>query len=160
MSEPTIKCITLWQPYASLIAIGAKRIETRSWSTNYRGPLLIHAAKCWNDEIADDCLRAKTVLEKYRYSPSGLWGDAASLMWKQTLGKVLARGRLAECVPMLVAPDGTMDSDFGWFGPGRFGWRIADVVPILPPIAVRGAQGLFDVPLSVIENASEEFRCR
>ena len=39
-----MKAITLWQPWASLIAVGAKRIETRSWSTNYRGPLAVHAS--------------------------------------------------------------------------------------------------------------------
>jgi len=39
-----VKALTLHQPWASLIAVGAKRIETRSWSTSYRGPLAIHAA--------------------------------------------------------------------------------------------------------------------
>lgn len=39
-----MKALTLHQPWASLIAIGAKRIETRSWATSYRGPLAIHAA--------------------------------------------------------------------------------------------------------------------
>lgn len=39
------KILTLSQPYASLVALGAKRIETRSWRTSYRGPLAIHAAK-------------------------------------------------------------------------------------------------------------------
>lgn len=38
-----MKAITLTQPYASLVALGAKRIETRSWATKYRGPLAIHA---------------------------------------------------------------------------------------------------------------------
>lgn len=41
----SIKCLTLSQPYATLVAIGAKWIETRSWETLYRGPLAIHAAK-------------------------------------------------------------------------------------------------------------------
>lgn len=40
-----MKALTLWQPWASLIALGVKTIETRGWSTNYRGPLAIHAAK-------------------------------------------------------------------------------------------------------------------
>jgi hypothetical protein len=42
-----IKCISLWQPWASLVAVGAKRIETRGWATAYRGRLGIHAAKRW-----------------------------------------------------------------------------------------------------------------
>src|SRR3989339_577320 len=40
-----MKAISLWQPWASLCAVGAKLYETRSWSTSYRGPLLICAAK-------------------------------------------------------------------------------------------------------------------
>ncbi len=39
-----MKAITLWQPWASLLACGAKIYETRSWATNYRGPIAIHAA--------------------------------------------------------------------------------------------------------------------
>src|ERR1051325_5993743 len=40
-----MKALTLTQPWATLIAIGAKRIETRSWSTDYHGQIAIHAAK-------------------------------------------------------------------------------------------------------------------
>lgn len=40
-----MKCLTLTQPWATLVAIGAKSIETRSWRTRYTGPLAIHAAK-------------------------------------------------------------------------------------------------------------------
>lgn len=40
-----MKAITLWQPWAQLIAIGEKRYETRSWETKYRGMIAIHAAK-------------------------------------------------------------------------------------------------------------------
>ncbi len=42
--EMSVRAITLWQPWASLVALGLKRFETRSWPTNYRGKLLIHAA--------------------------------------------------------------------------------------------------------------------
>lgn len=39
-----MKALTLWQPWASLIALGEKRYETRSWATSYRGLLAIHAS--------------------------------------------------------------------------------------------------------------------
>jgi hypothetical protein len=39
-----MKAITIWQPWASLIACGTKKYETRSWPTKYRGPIAIHAA--------------------------------------------------------------------------------------------------------------------
>lgn len=38
-----MKVLSLLQPWASLVVMGVKTIETRSWTTNYRGPLLIHA---------------------------------------------------------------------------------------------------------------------
>ncbi|MBA3978447.1 MAG: ASCH domain-containing protein [Nitrosopumilus sp.] len=40
-----MKCISLKQPYAELLAIGKKTIETRGWSTKFRGIFLIHASK-------------------------------------------------------------------------------------------------------------------
>ena len=39
-----MKAITIWQPWASMLACGAKQYETRSWATKYRGPIAIHAA--------------------------------------------------------------------------------------------------------------------
>lgn len=50
-----MKCISLWQPWAHLMAIGAKKIETRSWATKYRGLLAIHASKKWTRELHNQC---------------------------------------------------------------------------------------------------------
>ena len=47
-----MKALSLWQPWATLVAIGAKKNETRSWETLYRGPLAIHAAKTWSGKLA------------------------------------------------------------------------------------------------------------
>ena len=38
-----MRAITIRQPWAELIVRGAKDVENRSWRTNHRGPLLIHA---------------------------------------------------------------------------------------------------------------------
>lgn len=48
----TVPAISLWQPWASLMASGHKSIETRSWSTHLRGLVAIHAAKRWTLELA------------------------------------------------------------------------------------------------------------
>ncbi len=40
-----MRTLTLTQPWATLVALGAKTIETRSWQTSYRGPLAIHAGQ-------------------------------------------------------------------------------------------------------------------
>ena len=36
-----MKALSLYQPWATAIALGSKRIETRGWPTSYRGPLAI-----------------------------------------------------------------------------------------------------------------------
>ena len=48
-----MKAISLWQPWATLIAVGAKRLETRSWESRYQGELAIHAAKRWTADAHD-----------------------------------------------------------------------------------------------------------
>ena len=40
-----MKAITIIQPWATLIALGEKQFETRSWFTKHRGELAIHAGK-------------------------------------------------------------------------------------------------------------------
>ena len=50
-----MKALTVHQPYAWAILAGLKRVENRTWSTGYRGPLLIHAGRRseqWLAEIA------------------------------------------------------------------------------------------------------------
>lgn len=59
-----MKAITIIQPWATLIAIGAKRFETRSWATTHRGPIAIHAGK----KIDRDAYMSKqiyTTLQKH-----------------------------------------------------------------------------------------------
>ena len=52
-----MKIITLKQPWATLVAEGIKKIEFRSWKTNYRGKVLIHAG------VGID----KEAMKKYEY---------------------------------------------------------------------------------------------
>ncbi len=52
-----MKALSLTQPWATLVALREKRIETRSWSTSYAGPLAIHAAKAfpgWAKELCEE----------------------------------------------------------------------------------------------------------
>src|SRR5882672_2480780 len=54
-----MKIISIKQPWASLIASGAKDVENRTWSTRYRGPVLIHASQradnVTSEEIEQRC---------------------------------------------------------------------------------------------------------
>lgn len=40
-----MKALSVKEPWASMIALGKKTIETRIWATAYRGPLLICGSK-------------------------------------------------------------------------------------------------------------------
>lgn len=45
-----MKVLTIKQPWATLIIDGYKKYEFRSWKTNYRGKILIHAGKSLEKE--------------------------------------------------------------------------------------------------------------
>jgi len=49
-----MKAATVYQPWASLLAVGAKRYETRSRKVNYRGPIAIHAGKKYLETTLDE----------------------------------------------------------------------------------------------------------
>jgi hypothetical protein len=44
-----LKALTVKQPWAWAILFAGKDIENRSWSTSYRGPLVIHAGASMHD---------------------------------------------------------------------------------------------------------------
>lgn len=48
MSYDNRTCLTVHQPWATWIVEGWKDVENRTWSTNYRGRLWIHAGKTWD----------------------------------------------------------------------------------------------------------------
>jgi ASCH domain-containing protein len=59
----TVKAISIRQPYASMIARGEKRVEVRSWSTTYRGQLLICASRQPAEPTDEPCGVAVCMVE-------------------------------------------------------------------------------------------------
>lgn len=102
-----MRCITLHQPWASLVSIGAKTIETRSWSTGYRGRLAIHAAKvlpeygrreCYKEPFLSGLLDAgllENITHRIITDLSELRGYRNLL----PLGAILCTCNLVACVP-------------------------------------------------------------
>lgn len=67
-----MKVLTIKQPWASLIALGEKHIETRSWKTKYRGTLLIHSRKdTKNLNLVKDAPFNYSISEDYQF-PLGM----------------------------------------------------------------------------------------
>lgn len=142
----TVRALSLWEPWASLMATGAKTIETRHWPMSYRGPLLICAAKrrvlrdLWDDL---DCSSFQQgLMELFPEDRPVLPGDL-------NFGHAVALVDLVNCVPTGVplADDqiGT-DAPFGNFGPGRFGF-VTRRLRRIRPFPVTGQQGFFSVEL-------------
>lgn len=127
-----MKALTLTQPWASLVALGHKRFETRSWSTNYRGELAIHAAAGyprWAREFTAELIEDKAT--------PGLSAE-------------LPRGAVL-CVVRLVGIHRTQDlkptfleESLGDWHPGRFAWALELVEVFDQPLPARGALGLWE----------------
>lgn len=141
-----MKALTLSQPWATLVAIGAKRIETRSWPTKYRGPLAIHAAKSGPD-VARDAFP-----DRGRFIDALKAGGADP--WNLPRGAIVATCRLVGCFKIsrsatyqLVTGERIEilepEESFGDYTPGRYGWLLADVKPLPKAIPARGALGLW-----------------
>lgn len=153
-----MKAISLWQPWASLVAIGAKKIETRSWPTKYRGPLAIHASKKdprkWMNPVDDDydfVLAAEKALNGAIFS-------------ELPRGCVIAIADLVDCVKMIGVVNGSMgpivvpvykaelengetvrgnEFKFGLYEIGRYAWILENVRRI-DPVPATGRQGLWN----------------
>ena len=147
-----MKAISLWQPWASLVAAGIKTIETRAWRAVYRGPLAIHAAQ--RIEVASIPDRLRPICEA---AFGADWPDALPA------GALVAIAELVGCDGTGVGgapPDWVAALDYpelacGNFAPRHFGWHLAEVRALDPPIPYRGRQGLFDVPDAVVAAASD-----
>jgi len=115
-----MKALSLRQPYASLIAIGKKTIETRTWATSYRGKLLIVSSKG----------------KIYKDVPyHGLFN------LKLPFGMALATVELNDCRPMRKEDEkAAMFS----YDPLLFAWVLSDIKKI-EPFPVKGELKLFDV---------------
>lgn len=136
-----MKGISLTQPWASLIALGAKTIETRDWGTTYRGPLAIHAAKCTADFL-EEYLVELCQQEPFR---TGLGGRAFADLPR---GAVVAVVRLIGCRTAAEVRRTITDSEraFGGYADGRTAWLLDSLRALDEPVPCRGLPGLWTVP--------------
>lgn len=132
-----MKAITILQPWASLIACGAKVIETRSWETKYRGPIAIHAGKFHNKSVCLD--------NPFYAALTSRGQDPYNLPY----GQVIAIADLIACEKMtmnhIVAwcnVYGRQEITFGDFSPGRYAW-ILENVRLIAPVTARGQQRIW-----------------
>jgi hypothetical protein len=115
-----MKAISLIQPYGQLIIDGRKRIETRSWRTNYRGELYIHCSKGINKYYKQKCI-------EFGYDIS-----------KLDFGKIIGKCELIDCfgIGNMVDID-EEEKQYGIYEDGRYGWLLKNITKI-EPFAIKG----------------------
>lgn len=156
-----MKAITIWQPWASLLACGAKMYETRSWATSYRGPIAIHAGKkdcvdMMSSEQINALIRAFTgTRHEVAHDRAGGGYD-----YLYPCGAIIATAELVECHCMITDTDsGCVCIDtptygrempsaqeylFGDWTPGRYALEFANMKMLDEPIPTRGGQRIWN----------------
>lgn len=153
-----IKAITLHQPWASLIAVGAKPFETRDWHPPrwlIGQRIAIHAGKT---------LRAIIEAQREPLEMDQAIADALDLpiaRWRNLpLGAVVCTAKLAgayksagigtDLVWIAQSVRGSAETPIikpdyvGDYSRGRWLWYLTDVERLDPPVPARGAQGFWD----------------
>lgn len=123
-----MKVLTIKEPWATLIIDGYKKYEFRSWKTNYRGKLLIHAGKS---------------LEKAQYE------KFKDYNLKCSCGEIIGEAILSDCI--LVSDDfdkKLKQIDNIVYGNGghvqKYAWKLENIVKYDNPIKINGKLGLWD----------------
>lgn len=126
-----MKVISIKEPFATLIMNGNKKIETRSWKTNYRGELYIHASgKTLAKEFLDD-----NIIDLIKDMD-------------MNFGNIICKGNLIDCI--------YMDEEFikkirknkieyicGLYEVGRYAW-IFDNIELIYPIPAKGKLNIWN----------------
>lgn len=133
-----MKALTLTQPWAELVAGGFKQWETRSWPTNYRGPLAIHAAKGF-PKAAKEFAEVERAIG--RVPPRIAIGAIVAV------ARVVDVRRTEEAALELSGLERHL-GDYSW---GRYAWKLVDVRRLDEPIGCKGALGLWTPPPDVLE---------
>lgn len=128
-----MKALSITEPYATLIRNGIKMVETRSWKTNYRGELLIHAS---STRIPKEYKENKKLMDLV---------DINDLHFGQIVCKCL----LVDCIEMTnefikdIKENHPKEYICGFYEKGRYAWVLADVQPI-NGCKVKGSLGLWN----------------
>lgn len=116
-----MKVISIKEPFATLITNGLKKIETRSWKTNYRGEIFIHAS---GKSLAKEFLTNDYVVDLIKDMD-------------MNYGNIICRCNLVDCIYMdeefiEYIKQNPTEYNVGEYKLGRYAWVIEDIEPIYP----------------------------
>ena len=129
-----MKVLSLTEPYATLIKKGVKTIETRSWKTNYRGKLYIHASstRISREYKANQELMSLVDIEELSY------------------GNIICCCELTDCVLMTDSfieeiMKNRNEYKSGIYAPGRYAWILRNIAVLDQPIPAKGHLGIWNL---------------
>lgn len=146
-----MKVISLLQPWATMLVMGAKRIETRSWNTKFRGDILIHASQKMDYQQKNLCYE----------SP---FADFLELYDELPLGKIIGKARIVDTIPsedLFIAGNTSVqvgsdvwklnkqEYQLGDYSPRRYGWLLTDAVEFTNKLPVKGQLSIWDFPKQI-----------
>jgi hypothetical protein len=132
-----MKALSLLQPWASLVVMGAKTIETRSWQTAHRGPLLIHASSGRKGSTLSMQPPFCHYIKNFSELPFG------AIIGSVTLHDVVPVETLS--LPANQLARLTLEEKaFGDYTKGRYAWLLSDAILLQQPILIKGSLGLWN----------------
>ena len=137
-----MKVLSLLQPWATLVVMGIKKIETRSWRTTHRGELLIHASMGKSGGLL-------TVEEPFSYYIKNF----SDLPFGYIIGSVT----LVDVIPVeqlnmneqLINKLTLEERAFGNYNKGRYAWLLDDAVMFKKVIAAKGQLNLWNFDIEM-----------
>ena len=143
-----MKALSIWQPWASLIAVGAKHYETRGWQPPRKmigQRVAIQAARSLHGfAIADGDPQLTSIVQRVcgctpRQLPIGVIVATAMVYDVRRAEDLTDNAKLGLCI------DDT-ERHLGDYTAGRFGWRLTSIRRLTNPVKCMGKQCLFDLP--------------
>ena len=125
-----MKVLSIKEPFATLVKDDVKIYETRSWKTNYRGEIYIHASKAMS--------KSENVEKAMPYLKSEL-----------NPGCILCKCNLVDCIYMTKdfiqrIKNDTNESDYGRYEVGRYAWKLELIEVLEEPIPAKGKLGIWN----------------
>lgn len=164
-----MKALSILQPWASLVVTtdqntgkAYKQIETRSWNTKYRGPLLIHASigKQYRKLPTDGPLWMNCPLRIIESMPFGAIIGMVNLVDTMNTERIILPPNETKYRSIISDPWKISDQElaFGDYSHGRYGWLLSDPIMFKNPIPCKGSLSIWNLPGELEEAVQEQIR--
>jgi hypothetical protein len=159
-----VLCLSVRQPWALWLMIGAKPLENRPWSTKTRGPILLHAGKNYDpafDLVRKQCAAPPARMHHVGFLPQECREDVERAIARTSNDRLRAASTVGAILGMIELTGCVFESDSPWFDDNPETNRRGPCALVMArprvfafPIPYPGQLGLFNVPGYVIEGAT------